>query len=206
MKQTKINWWLLSGCITSLIISIIALSFSFFRMEPFTFGIDRYSFCIDILALLITILIGWQVVNIISFEKKMKSIVEEKASILNKEIENKFIFSEGNIYFTNGVATWGNDPLESYKCFIAAITRYLNIDKTEHYKICLENMNQLLDIIYERLLTEKHNEKLIKNDYLEKAISQLIEHDKYSIVKTEFERLEKKRASIEKLLKELTKN
>ena len=67
----KKNWI----SIAALILSIIAICFPSFRMEPVTLGIDRYNFSIDVLSLLVTLLIGWQVINVISFEKRIKKII-----------------------------------------------------------------------------------------------------------------------------------
>lgn len=175
----------------ALILSIISLCFSGFRMEPVTFGIDRYNFSIDVLSLLVTLLIGWQVINVISFEKRMKKIVDNETSKLKNEIDTFKIKSEGLIFLTIGIAFYETFPLKAYMNYIWAIMCFLDADDFNDCYVCLINM--------EVILKEKER-YFINNDCseydLEGAILAIKNHPKYATIKFRFENIEANRENI----------
>lgn len=160
-------------------------------MEPVTFGIDRYNFSIDVLSLLVTLLIGWQVINVISFEKRMKKIVDKETSKLKNEIDTYQIKSEGLNFLTIGIAFYETYPLKAYMNYIWAIMRFLETEDFEDCDVCLTNM--------EVILKEKER-YFINNDCseyeLDRYIHAIRNHPKYVIIKYRFENIVANRENI----------
>ncbi|WP_221660848.1 hypothetical protein [Bacteroides xylanisolvens] len=184
MKKNWISW-------LALALSIAAICFSGFRMEPVTFGIDRYNFSIDVLSLLVTLLIGWQVINVISFEKRIKKIISNEIEKVENQIENRQANAEGGIFLATGIGFYYTFPLRAYKCFIYGIGRYLDCEDFVNCNICLKNMELVL----------KENEQfLIKNYPIEKDLEETIQyiknHPKYEIIRISLENVEAHRKEI----------
>lgn len=177
----------------ALILSIISLCFSGIRMEPVTFGIDRYNFSIDVLSLLVTLLIGWQVINVISFEKRMKKIVDNEIVKLKKHIEYKSANSEAGIYLTTGIAFYYTFPLRAYINFIWGVGRYLDCEDFTNCNKCLDNMENVLS---------ENKQILSKNKPTEEDLNGVIQyikhHSKYEVVKYRLENIELYREQIMK--------
>lgn len=178
----KKNWI----SIAALILSIIAICFSGFRMEPVTFGIDRYNFSIDVLSLLVTLLIGWQVINVISFEKRMNKIVTDKTFKLEKK-------SQAGIHLTTGIAFFNTFPLRAYKHFIWGAGYYLDCEDFTSCNTCLNNMERVLSENKQPLLKNKPTE-----EDLDGVIQYIKHHPKYEIIKYRFENIEAYREQIMK--------
>lgn len=86
-----IKYWVPGISIAAILLSVAAIGCAHFRVEAITLGIDRYSLMVDVLSILTTILIGWQILNYISFEGKMKRFVNKKVEKTKKEIEKDYI-------------------------------------------------------------------------------------------------------------------
>lgn len=83
--------WIPGISILAIMLSIVAIIYAHFRVEPASLDIDRYSLMIDVLSILTTILIGWQIFNYIAFETKMKGVIDKKVEKAKKEIEKDYI-------------------------------------------------------------------------------------------------------------------
>lgn len=195
-KLKKTFWGRNWISLIALILSIISLCFSGIRMEPVTFGIDRYNFSIDVLSLLVTLLIGWQVINVISFEKRMKKIVDNEIVKLKKHIEYKSVKSEAGIHLTTGIAFYYTFPLRAYKYFIWGAGLYLDCEDFANCNICLNNMERVLNVIQQDLSENKPTKEEEEKKELNEAIQYIKRHPKYVSIKDRFENIEANRDNI----------
>lgn len=141
-NQSKSIKWIIRLSIVAFIFSIIALCFSSFRMEPVTFDIDRYSFSIDVLSLLVTLLIGWQVINVISFEKRMKSIIQKELLDTSKTFNLKFLNAEAKLYYLTAASLLNQNTISAFTLLIHAIRLYL---QGEDIKSCITILKIIID-------------------------------------------------------------
>lgn len=174
----------------ALIISIIALSHSY-PHNP-NLGYDYSGLLVCILSLLVTILIGWQVINVISLEKKMKDIVKNELD----NLDFKFLKLKGDNLFAVALSFWDSCKLKSYAYFVYAIGEYIECNDVPNINICFENMKELLDEIDKKLSKNPINKTLIEDEELNKAISDLKRHDDFKYFEYEFNNIEKRRKEI----------
>ncbi|MDD3040152.1 hypothetical protein [Bacteroides sp.] len=85
MKDWMKSYW--SNClsIAAIIFSIVAICVSL-PSSP-ELGIDYIGVIVGILSFLVTLLIGWQIYNAVTIEKRIKSEVELVKDLLNKSID-----------------------------------------------------------------------------------------------------------------------
>jgi tetratricopeptide (TPR) repeat protein len=85
MKNRIKSYW--SNClsITAIICSVVAICVSL----PSTpeLGIDYIGVIVGILSFLVTLLIGWQIYNAVTIEKKVKEKIQQASNEFNKSIE-----------------------------------------------------------------------------------------------------------------------
>ncbi|MFK8301866.1 hypothetical protein ACI75Y_03055 [Capnocytophaga stomatis] len=88
--KNKINWSLWLS-----VVAIILSIFSFFISEG-TLQFDSINFIIGVLAILVTVLIGWQIYNVVGVKRELEKF-EEKINIEIKENEHKIENSKKEI-------------------------------------------------------------------------------------------------------------
>lgn len=143
--------------------SIVALMFAYFRLEPIKWGIDATNLLVDVLAILVTILIGFQIFNYLSFERN----VDRKVSDIKKEIVSQFQeyiagvidFSKAYtkmIRLTNYVSPDDMELAFIYRCFLSAIVHFVNYKGDENVE---QNIN---DCFYGLIYINTCPEVLIK--------------------------------------------
>lgn len=82
----KDNWaFLLSGI--SMLVSIVAICMAGYRTPEL--GFDYQGVIISILSLLVTVLIGWQIYNVIYVESRVKKSLEGIVKTLDEKIERR---------------------------------------------------------------------------------------------------------------------
>lgn len=81
--KNKINWSLWLS-----VVAIILSIFSFFISEG-TLQFDKVNFIIGVLAVLVTFLLGWQIYNIVNWDKKIKEEISNGVEIKTIDIERK---------------------------------------------------------------------------------------------------------------------
>lgn len=86
MKNWIKSYW--SNClsITAIICSLVAICVSLPSAPEL--GIDYIGVIVGILSLLVTMLIGWQIYNVIAIDKKIEDKVEQTSSYLMKSIDS----------------------------------------------------------------------------------------------------------------------
>ena len=96
--------WILTVSSIALIISVIAIFISFLRSRPME--VEWANFLIAILSILVTLLIGWQISNYITFykdiERKMGKITDEKISKMLHAIKGYAIGHFCTVLFCRG--------------------------------------------------------------------------------------------------------
>ena len=78
--------------VISLIASMVALSISWFRAEPME--IDWMAILVGILALLTSVLIGWQIFSLFNFKKEKDDALKNMSNIANSIDLNRILLAE----------------------------------------------------------------------------------------------------------------
>lgn len=100
----KKETWSFGLSIIAVIISILSLCAAFYRTP--TLGIDYQGIIVGILSLLITILIGWQIYNVIYLKNELRkevlnlskqTIEQTKIELLNSQLNTLYGLQEGAI-------------------------------------------------------------------------------------------------------------
>lgn len=127
-----IKYWVPGISILAAIASLVAIGYSYYRVEPITFSIDRYSLMIDVLSVLTTVLIGWQIFNYFSFEGRMKKLIDKKVEKAKKEIEKNYIrgLTTTNLLLIPQYASLNNNSF----IFIILSIAYRDLLKIEDYE------------------------------------------------------------------------
>lgn len=86
-----VRYWVPGISVVAILLSFCAIGYAHLRVESITLDIDRYSLMIDVLSILTTMLIGWQIFNYVSFEGKMKRFTERRVKEAKVEIEKNYI-------------------------------------------------------------------------------------------------------------------
>ena len=91
MKGRCYKWAVIILLSVNVIIGVIILCRIYPRIiAPNNLGIDYIGLIVGILAMLTAILIGWQIWNIIDFDKKVSAKIKEDREALKKEIITQF--------------------------------------------------------------------------------------------------------------------
>lgn len=127
-----IKYWVPGMSILAAIASLVAIGYSCYRVEPVTFSIDRHSLMIDVLSILTTVLIGWQIFNYFSFEGKMKKLINKKVEKAKKEIKKDYIrgLTTTNLLLIPQYASLNNNRF----IFVILATTYKGLLKIEDYE------------------------------------------------------------------------
>lgn len=153
-------------CILSLLLSVISLSLTLHKSSDT--GIDNYSILISVFALLVTILIAWQIYNAIEINKKVDNItkVAERAAYNENKLYNHT--TKAVVYYITAIdydkrqndtakavdglfncineALWGKFqfPIEMAMDYLLGMDKenfFIYRDKKEDYKRTLYNIN-----------------------------------------------------------------
>lgn len=160
-----INWlkknWL---SVIAVILSVVAISYAHFKIEPMHLSIDRYSFMLDALALLVTILIGWQIYNVIAIDTKIKNEIEKAKTEINKYIteqKNKNLYSINMVHeiIQARIDLLENQYDDALFSYIGAIEAAKNAGFPSVEKACLD---AIIDVIIPYIKKEEINITLLK--------------------------------------------
>lgn len=72
-------------CVAAVLISVVSLIISVAR--NYTYDVDYPSLLVSVLSVIVTILIGWQVVNYVLMEKHIKNTLDESLKAVTKDYE-----------------------------------------------------------------------------------------------------------------------
>lgn len=182
---------LLLGLSTSaLLLSLLAVGFTFCRTTPIE--IDWLGILVGILALLTTILLGWQIVSYMGFKDEIKKEIEQEKSFftqatdaIRKEYQEKIeqaqnVIYKKNEYYIQGVIDYieafpiinkdsaVDDNYGSvYKTIVSAISNFCKYGSgaEENIERCLLGMERILNSFCYLLRSESSDTPF--NDYIE---------------------------------------
>ena len=159
MKKKHIHTGL---SLTAIILSIIAICIAYTHTKSLSW--DIAGTLVGILSMLVTVLIGWQIYNYISFEKKAQTIIKNE---LNK-LEDKFLTSMvGSMLLTNERILKYYVNQHDWKIAVHLLNYILEDTKTlMSDKESIKKYNQKIDSILRNALGILQNKEA--TDFLDK--------------------------------------
>lgn len=182
MKQRYIN------IILSILVAI-AIVCSFLRIIPTcTITAETYvGVLVSILAILVTLIITYQIFNAIEISNKLKAI-----DVLKNQVKNTASESEGNLYLTQAIAIMQDDPIGAFKSFQLALLMFIKNNTNESYSKVDFVLDKMDDLITKLLMVginityncNKDEFTLIKQRH------EIIKNNEcYALIKKRYERL-----------------
>lgn len=128
------SYWGNCLSIVAIICSIVAICISLPSTSEL--GIDYIGVIVGILSLLVTILIGWQIYNAITIEKKIKDETESLKKEISDYLENDNGTRDSLSMYVLGltharIALIEHDYEDAFACFINALDSVSKIDENE---------------------------------------------------------------------------
>lgn len=172
------RWAIYPLLLFSLLASVIAICRTCPRAE---LGFDYIGLIVGILALLVTMLIGWQIYNALSLEQKVSNIKKEydglkdKSEALAQQQENIKVYNEASMEFIQGITMVSNynstNLAQAYSLFASALLHYIeaDIDLEANADRCLREMLVALTLDINRWRYGDVREKI------DKTISEILE-------------------------------
>jgi len=127
----------------SLLFSIAVLCKWCPRMvEPENLGFDYIGVIIGILSLLVTVLLGWQIFNAISFDNRMNNLKKKYKT----KLDESFSYMDASTEFIQGIIVLSNISTKrysvAYDCFALSLFHYLKagVDIMNKADNCISNM------------------------------------------------------------------
>ena len=151
--KTHERWAIYPLLLFSLLASVIAICRTHPRVE---LEFDYIGLIVGILALLVTMLIGWQIYNAMNLDRKVSDIKKEydglkgRSEALAQQQENIKIYNEASMEFIQGMTMLSNrnsvNLAEAYWIFSLALLHYIeaDIDLETNADNCLRNMDYAL--------------------------------------------------------------
>ena len=191
MKNRIKSYW--SNClsIAAIICSVVAICVSL-PSAP-NLGFDYSGATEGILALLVTILIGWQIWNVIAIEKQIDSKIKQINNSITKSIETtknemiEYIQEETeksqeeiafSLFFIQGESYSLNKKHDdAFLCYLDAVSHsikfeiHANVDNSKMIDTCLEKIRNILPLV------DKTKIKRLKNDMKAHHIETLLKID-----------------------------
>ena len=146
------RWVIYPFLLFSLVASVTAIC----RTHPRTeLGLDYIGVIVGVLALLVTMLIGWQIYNALSLEQKVSNIKKEfdglkdKSEALARQQENIKVYNEASMEFIQGMTMLSRNTTElaqAYRIFCLSLLHYIEsgIDVEDNADKCLRGMQAAL--------------------------------------------------------------
>lgn len=165
-----------------LLFSLVASVTAICRTHPRTeLGFDYMGLIVGILALLVTMLIGWQIYNALNLDRKVSDIKKEydglkdKSEALARQQENIKVYNEASMEFIQGMTMVSNrnstNLAQAYSLFASALLHYIeaDIDVETNADRCLREMLTALTLNIGRWRYGDEREKI------DKTISEILE-------------------------------
>ena len=158
-KNGDISLWIVIASATALTLSFISVCAAFYRTPEL--GFDYQGVIVAVLGILITLLIGWQILNVFSIEKKINEIVSERVkdleAVISKKANDLELLSEKSKLEAIGLALAqigasmqdGRMYSQSLTVLITAVGAFSEVSNEEH--------NNIIDICLNRIITSIEN-------------------------------------------------
>lgn len=172
------RWAIYPPLLFSLVASVIAICRTHPRVE---LEFDYIGLIVGILALLVTMLIGWQIYNAMNLDRKVSDIKKEydglkgRSETLAQQQENIKIYNEASMEFIQGMTMVSNhnstNLAQAYSLFASALLHYIeaDIDLETNADRCLREMLVALTLDIGRWRYGDEREKI------DKTISKILE-------------------------------
>lgn len=143
------RWAIYPILLFSLVASVTAICRTHPRVE---LEFDYIGLIVGILALLVTMLIGWQIYNALNLDRKVSDIKKEydglkdKSEALARQQENIKVYNEASMEFIQGMTMVSNhnstNLAQAYSLFASALLHYIeaDIDVETNADRCLREM------------------------------------------------------------------
>lgn len=167
--KTHERWLVYPFLGISLLASVTAICRTCPRTE---LDFDYMGLIVGILALLVTMLIGWQIYNALSLEQKISNIKKEydglkdRSEALAQQQENIKVYNEASMEFIQGITMVSNhnstNLAQAYSLFTSALLHYIeaDIDVETNADRCLREMLVALTLDINRWRYGETREKI----------------------------------------------
>lgn len=167
--KTHERWAIYPLLLFSLVASVIAICRTHPRVE---LGFDYIGLIVGILALLVTMLIGWQIYNAMNLDRKVSDIKKEydglkdRSEALAQQQENIKVYNEASMEFIQGITMVSNhnstNLAQAYSLFTSALLHYIeaDIDLETNADRCLREMLVALTLDINRWRYGETREKI----------------------------------------------
>jgi len=159
----------------ALLLSIIAIVLIVFGPEDITFNHDSYiSICVTVLSILVTVIVAWQIYNVIEIKEKLNTIdsLESRLEYQAHELEQKYNNAcHHQDYIAAQISADREDYIDSYRWLINSLHYSSLLDRPknteriiEDMALCVENINknyQINKILWEEI--ESSHETIINS-------------------------------------------
>lgn len=163
------RWAIYPLLLFSLLASVTAICRTHPRVE---LGFDYMGLIVGILALLVTMLIGWQIYNAMNLDRKVSDIKKEydglkdRSEALAQQQENIKVYNEASMEFIQGITMVSNhnstNLAQAYSLFTSALLHYIeaDIDLETNADRCLREMLVALTLDINRWRYGETREKI----------------------------------------------
>lgn len=167
--KTHERWAIYPLLLFSLLTSVIAICRTCPRTE---LDFDYMGLIVGILALLVTMLIGWQIYNAMNLDRKVSDIKKEydglkdRSEALAQQQENIKVYNEASMEFIQGITMVSNhnstNLAQAYSLFTSALLHYIeaDIDLETNADRCLREMLVALTLDINRWRYGETREKI----------------------------------------------
>lgn len=155
-SHKKIYWIFGSCCVISILISICAIAIATSRVGKTEFDPNGfYGWTVAVLSFLVTILIGWQIFNYLSFQQYLNSKIKETTRTISENVREFVLgiqdyskaYTLSNNFAINIVCLW--EFSEIYILYTSSIVHFLKFkgDSSSNLDDCMSGINKVLDCI-----------------------------------------------------------
>lgn len=167
--KTHERWAIYPLLLFSLVASVTAICRTCPRTE---LDFDYIGLIVGILALLVTMLIGWQIYNAMNLDRKVSDIKKEydglkdRSEALAQQQENIKVYNEASMEFIQGITMVSNhnstNLAQAYSLFTSALLHYIeaDIDLETNADRCLREMLVALTLDINRWRYGETREKI----------------------------------------------
>lgn len=153
--------------ILSIVVAFLLIGYINLYCNEMTFNSNSAGVLISALAVAVTFLVGWQIVNAIEVNQTLKNSLkeaeakfEQRASDLEKQIDNARLEQEATMFYNFGWDAIKNENIHektvmacgalsrAYSCFYNALIRYSSANsKINRLNMCISQMNLCIVLI-----------------------------------------------------------
>ena len=188
-RSNKISFWALGLSILAIVLCLIIIALWFFKTEDFSV-VDSNTFIaviVALLAILVTLVLGWQIYNAIDINRKINDFMSMKTRIMVIDDDLTHLYNKTTHiqYFTLGDIAAGKGKYRDAFCYyIGSLAASLKMSQPMNVETILEELESTLkNIVKEDVLETELNRELQYND------KDIRKSRTYSCIKHRYEKL-----------------